>query len=156
MLLNHLQIGGHCPFEAKLIEIGRFDENLTKYFVSFEQYSGYYNFYDPDKCIENFLNMFLLKFVPKLNLDKVKIKVTVFILSFQPSEQNGLVEITDSRIWSTDIYECVYFNDFVRENIERDIKRRIIINSQTSSSWCFKRFNHIKIHASSCRFIISR
>ena len=57
---------------------------------------------------------------------------------------------------SADIHECVYFNDFVRENKERDIKRRIIINGQTGSSWRFKRFNHITIYISSVKFRISR
>ena len=71
------------------------------------------------------MNLFFLKFVPKPNLDKVKIKETFSILNFQPPEQNDFVEITDSIIWSSDIYECVYFNDFVRENIEKDIKIRI-------------------------------
>ena len=54
--------------------------------------------------------------------------------------------MTGSRIWSTDVYECVYFNKFVRKNIERDIKRRIIIKGQTGGSWQFKRFNQITIH----------
>ena len=136
------------PIDAaplKPIEIRRFDENLTRYFVSFEQHSDYYNFYNPEEIIENFLNLFSLKFVLKPNLNKAKIKATFSILNFQPPEQNGFLEITDSRIWSTDIHECVYFNDFVRENKERDIKRRIIINGQTGSSWRFKCFNHITI-----------
>ena len=66
--------------------------------------------------------MFLYKFVPKPNLDRARIKVTFPTLKFQPPEKNGFVEIIDSRVWSTDVYECVYFNDFGRENIERDIK----------------------------------
>ena len=90
------------------------------------------------------------------NLDKVKIKATVYILNFQPPEQNGFVEITDSRIWSTDVYECIYFNDFVRENIERDIKRRIIINKETGSSWQLKCFNHTTIYLSSEKFRTTR
>lgn len=92
------------PFEARLIEMRRFDENLTRNFVSFEQHSDYHNFYNPDKIIENFLNLFLLKFILKPDLDKVEIKAVFCIINFQPPEQNGFVEITNSRIWSTDIY----------------------------------------------------
>ena len=95
---NHLQFGGRCPFEVRRIEIRRFDENLTRYFASFEQHSDYYNLYDHDEIIENFLNLFLLKFVPKPNLNKVKINANISILNFQPSEKNGFVEIRDSRI----------------------------------------------------------
>lgn len=55
-----------------------------------------------------------------------------------------------------DVQDCVYFNDFVRENIERDIKRRIIINGQTGISWRFKRFNHLTIHVSRDKLKIAR
>ena len=80
--------GGHCPFEARPIEMKKFDENLMRYFVSFEQHSGYYNFYDLDAIMENFLNLFWLKFVPKCNLNKVKIKAGFSILNFQLPEQD--------------------------------------------------------------------
>ena len=86
------------------------------------------------------------KFAPGSTLEKVKIKATFSTVNFQPQKQNGFVEITDSRIWSADVYECVYFSNFVRNNIERDIKRRIIINGQTGRNWQFERFNQITIH----------
>lgn len=110
---NHYQLGRSRPFKARPIVIRRYDKNLTRYFKSFEQHSDYYNFYDPDEATRNFLNLFSLRFVPKSNLNKVKIKSNFSILNFQPPEQNSFVEITDGRIWSTDIYHCVYFNDFV-------------------------------------------
>lgn len=115
-------------------------------FFSFSKHSYSYNFYNLDNIIENFLNLLSLKFSPRSTLEKVKIKATFSIVNFQPKKQNGFVEMTGSRIWSTDVYECVYFNKFVRKNIERDIKRRIIINGQTGSSWQFKRFSQITIH----------
>ena len=43
------------------------------------------------------------------------------------------------------MFKHVFFNDFVKQNIEKDIKRRIIINGQTASSWRFQRFNHFDI-----------
>ena len=107
--------------------------------------------------METFLNLAALKFFQQVKIaKKVIIKATISILNFQPPEQNGFLEITDSRIWSTDIYDCVYFNSFARENIERYIKRRIIINGQTGSSWRFKHFNHITIHVSRDKLKIAR
>ena len=119
---------------------------MTTYFFSFSEHSYSYNFYNFHKIIENFLNLLSSKFTPGSTLEKVKIKATFSTVNFQPQKQNGFVEITDSRIWSADVYECVDFSNFVRNNIERDIKRRIIINSQTGRNWQFERFNQITIH----------
>lgn len=37
------------------------------------------------------------------------------------TSEDGFVEITDNRIWSNDVYSCVYFNKFVKQSIESDI-----------------------------------
>ena len=101
--LRHYQLGGHCPFEAWLIQIKRFDYRLPRYLISFEQHSEHYNSYDADEIIEKFLNLFALKLVPQPNLEKIKIKANFSTLNFQLPEQNGFVQITDIRIWSMDV-----------------------------------------------------
>ena len=40
----------------------------------------------------------------------------------------AIFEMTDTRVWVIDVYEGVYFNDFIRVGIGNDIKKRIIVN----------------------------
>ena len=103
-----------------------------------------------------FFKLVLCKIYSTKNLNEVKIKATFPIANFQPPEQNGFVEITDNRVWFEDVYDCVYFNGFVRENIERNINRRIIVNGQADSGWCFRQLNHITIEISSDKLKVYR
>lgn len=128
---------------------------MTRYFVSFNEHSDFYNFYNPDRVID-ILKLVLCKIYSTKNLNEVKIKATFPIANFQPPEQNGFVEITDNRVWFEDVYDCVYFNGFVRENIERNINRRIIVNGQADSGWCFRQLNHITIEISSDKLKVYR
>lgn len=128
---------------------------MTRYFVSFNEHSDFYNFYNPDKVID-ILKLVLCKIYSTKNLNEVKIKATFPIANFQPPEQNGFVEIIDNRVWFEDVYDCVYFNGFVRENIERNINRRIIVNGQADSGWCFRQLNHITIEISSDKLKVHR
>lgn len=128
---------------------------MTRYFVSFNEHSDFYNFYNPDKVID-ILKLVLCKIYSTKNLNEVKIKATFPIANFQPPEQNGFVEITDNRVWFEDVYDCVYFNGFVKENIERNINRRIIVNGQADSGWCFRQLNHITIEISSDKLKVYR
>ena len=128
---------------------------MTRYFVSFNEHSDFYNFYNPDKVID-ILKLVLCKIYSTKNLNEVKIKATFPIANFQPPEQNGFVEITDNRVWFEDVYDCVYFNGFLRENIERNINRRIIVNGQADSGWCFRQLNHITIEISSDKLKVYR
>lgn len=98
------ELGGSCPFEARPIGIRRTDENLIKYFISFNEeniydFSDFYNFYNPDGILENFLNLFAIKFRPQWNFEPVKVKTAFSIVNHQPPEQNNFVEVTDNRIW---------------------------------------------------------
>ena len=46
----------------------------------------------------------------------------------------GFVETTDARVWVSDDYEGVYFNDFIKVGIGNGIKKRVIYNGMTGSS----------------------
>lgn len=76
--------------------------------------------------------------------------------NYQPQPEEGFVKVTGIRICSTDGYTCVFFYDFEKQIVERDIRRRIILNGQTGSSWRFKRFNHFKIHVPSDKLKANR
>ena len=55
--------------------------------------------------------------------------------------------MTDSRIWQTNVYDGVYFNDFIKSNLANDILKRVIMNSMSGSNERFKRFDRICIAA---------
>ena len=42
-------------------------------------------------------------------------------------------EITGSRIWKTNVYDGVYFNDFIKSNLANDILKRVIMNDMSNS-----------------------
>ena len=41
------------------------------------------------------------------------------------------------------VYEGVYFNDFIKSNLAQDILKRVIMNGMTGSSSRFKMFDRI-------------
>ena len=62
-----------------------------------------------------------------------------------PLTSPNLTDITNTRYWSTNVYNGVYFNDFIISEIRSDILKRVIINNLTGSSWYFNRFKHLSI-----------
>ena len=71
------------------------------YFVSLNDHSDYYNFYDPYEIIVNFSNLSVTKVTPDKNLETANVKATFLIVNYQQPKQNCLGEITDNMIWST-------------------------------------------------------
>ena len=63
------------------------------------------------------------------------------------------VELTDARVWSTDVYESLYFNEYVKSAISKDTRKTIIVNGMTGSSWRFNRFDHFSIIVSSDKIL---
>ena len=61
--LQHYQYGGNLPFEARLIEIKRYEGSIH-YSISFDDHTEFDSFYDSGDTIRNFLNLFELRFVP--------------------------------------------------------------------------------------------
>ena len=53
------------------------------------------------------------------------------------------IELESGRIWMTDVYECKFFNSFVKGEIKNDLMKRVIVNGMIGSTWCFKRFERI-------------
>ena len=79
------------------------------------------NIYDSGDTVENLLNVFMLRFVPTVK--KVQIKCAFSIVNFQPPSADGLLEFTDTRIWSNNVYSFVFFNElslFCNSDVEAD------------------------------------
>ena len=78
---------------------------------------------------------------------EIVFKSTFTILNYQPPPKDlpGAVDIFDKRIWSTRTYFGNFFNEFIKLSLIYDIKKRIIVNQDTGSSWRFNRYDSVLV-----------
>ena len=86
--------------------------------------------------------MFESNFIPNADLRQSRFKCSFTIVNQQPAPRDGFAEIADTRIWQTNVYDGVYFNDFIKSNLVNDILKRVIMNGMSGSSGRFKRFDN--------------
>ena len=55
------------------------------------------------------------------------------------------IDIENTRVWLTNVVIGRFFNDFIRNAMEEDILKRIILNGSSGSSSLFKRFNKLQV-----------
>ena len=120
-----------------------FDENLDKFSINFDEHGIYYNFFDAREVVSEFLTVFENMFILRPNLRAVSFKCTFAIVNHQPAPRVGFAEITDSKVWQTNVCNGAFFNDYVKANLEGDFLKRVIMNGMTSGSWRFKRFDQL-------------
>ena len=85
-------------------------------------------------------------------LDGVVSSALIYNYKWPSTPRIGFVEITDSRVQQTNVYNGVHFNDFVKSNLAQHILKRVIMNGMTGSSWRFKRFDRICLAVNSDKF----
>ena len=61
--LEHYNSGKNIPFEEKPFDTSKFP-GLTIYSIDFQKHNNFYNFYNSEKCVDDFLNNVKYKFVP--------------------------------------------------------------------------------------------
>ena len=93
---------------------------------------------------KNFFKVFNIKF--NTNGEKESIFKSSFgIVNYQPPPEQlpGGVGIFGKRVWSTKTYFGYFFNEFIRYSLINDIRKRVIVNQETGSSWQFNRYDFI-------------
>ena len=115
------------------------------FFINFNEHGIHYNFFDAREVVSEFLTVFQNMFISRPNLRHVNFKCTFTIVDGQPGSRVRFAETTDNRVWQTNVYDGVNFNDNVKANLEGGILKRVIMNGMTSSSRRFKRFDRICI-----------
>ena len=61
--LEHYDSGTNIPFEEKPLDILKFP-GLTIYSIDFQKHHDFYNFYNSEKCVDDFLKNVNYEFVP--------------------------------------------------------------------------------------------
>ena len=82
-----------------------------------------YNLTDSEDIVDNFLSL-RYKCVPSGN--EIQTKCVFSNQNFQPVSAKNMVEITDSRTWSMDVFDFQHINQYVYLNLRQDIKKWLI------------------------------
>ena len=96
------------------MDIIRF-RRLTIYSIEYQKYNDYYNFSNPQEVVDDFLRNVKYKFKPS---GKKWIKCSFTIENIQQPPQEDFRPILNSRYWTTDAYEGIYFNDFIFDSFK--------------------------------------
>ena len=67
-------------------------------------------------------------------------KCSFTIQNTRNSIRSDLQPLVNTRYWTTETYDSIYFNDFILHSLKFDILKRVINNQMSGSSWYFKRF----------------
>ena len=141
--LKHYKDGKELISDEKPISVVEIGNNIRKYEIKFNEHSSYYDFFNSEKVVDEFLSNVRRK-IMRTN-EYFLIRCGFSIENFQPVLDSYTEPLKDTRYWSTEPIETKSFNDFVYFNIRESILKRVINNGLTGSSWRFNRFVYINI-----------
>ena len=95
------------------------------------KYRDYYNFENAEQVVDDFLRKVRSRFQPK---GEILIKCGFLIENIQPSVQENLRPIVNTRYWATEPYKTKYFNDYIFYGLTENILKSVIVNGMSSSS----------------------
>ena len=107
--LKHYDAGKEIPFEEKPLDIIQLPA-LTIYKIEFKKYSNQCPFYNSEKCVDDFLKNVRNRFQAT---NKKWFKCSFTIENTQNSIRLDLQALTNTRYWTTETYNSIYFNDFI-------------------------------------------
>ena len=141
--LKHYKDGKELISDEKPISIVEIGNNIRKYEIKYSEHSSYYDFFNSEKVVDDFLSNVRRKI--KRRNEYFLIRSGFSIENFQPVLDSYNEPLKDTRYWSTNPIETKSFNDFVYFNVRESILKRVINNGLTGSSWRFNRFVYINI-----------
>ena len=138
--LKHYESGKNVV-EKKLLLVSNIG-NIKKFEINYQNHSQYYDFYNSENLVDEFL------FNVKNKIQRTDVDFYVkcgFSLENIQSSVDDSNALTSSRYWSTEPIQTKSFNNFVFFNIRSSILKRVINNGMTGSSWHFSRFLYINV-----------
>ena len=138
--LKHYESGKNIIEEKPLLvsNIG----SIKKFEINYQAHSQYYDFYNSENLVDEFLFNVKNK-IQRTDVD-FYVKAGFSLENIQSSVDDSDL-LTSSRYWSTEPIQTKSFNDFVIFSIRGSILKRVINNGMTGSSWHFNRFLYINI-----------
>ena len=113
---------------------------ITYYSINFYQHENFYDFYD-ERTVDAFFNSVKNTFVSD---DKeYKMQGYFELKNYQWTQP---IELENTRVWLTNVFVWRYFNEFIRNEMKKDILKRVIIKGLAGNSWLFKRFNKLQVN----------
>ena len=134
--LKHYREGKEILFEEKSLDTIKYPA-LTIYPIEYKKYSNIYSFDNSAKCVDDFLQNVKQRFHAT---NRKWLKCSFAIQNTQNSIRSDLQLLVNTRYWTTETYDSVYFNDFILQSLKFDILKRVINNQMSGSSWYFQRF----------------
>ena len=140
--LKHYNEGKIIPFEEKPLEIVRYPALSCIYQMAFKKGNNFYAFSNSEKCVDEFLQNVKHRFQAST---KKWFKCSFIIENTQNSFRPGLQPLLNTRYWTTETYDSIYFSDFIIHALKHDILKRVINNNMSGSSWYFKHFVYLAV-----------
>ena len=83
---------------------------LTIYKIEFKKYKNQYSFFNAGKCVNDFLKNVQYRFCA---INKKWFKCSFTIENTKNSIRTDLPPLTNTRYWTTETYDSIYFNDLI-------------------------------------------
>ena len=139
--IKHYNLGKEIPFEEKPIDIIKYPA-LSIYKIEFKKHHQQYTFNNSEKCVDTFLRNIKHRFQAT---NEKWFKCSFTIENTQNATSADFQALTNTRYWTTETYDSIYFNDFIFYSLKADILKRVIVNQMSGSSWYFKRFLNLAL-----------
>ena len=81
---------------------------MQRFCINFNEYSHFYDFFDSQSIVSDFLTVFENNFVLRNGIVSL-FECSFTIINHQPPPKVGFVDILDSCVWQTDVYSEIYF-----------------------------------------------
>ena len=133
------QVGGAIVDSRHLNILHR--GKIIYFSINYDQHKGFYEFFSSDMVFDFLDNVYkAFKLLPNT---KYKFHAFFELVNQQKIDNNQ--RLFDTRSWFTNVYRFFHFNEFVRQQFNDEILKRIIQNGQTGSSWHFFRFQSLRV-----------
>lgn len=133
------QVGGAIVDSRHLNILHR--GKIIYFSINYDQHKGFYELFSSDMVFDFLDNVYkAFKLLPNT---KYKFHAFFELVNQQKIDNNQ--QLFDTRPWFTNVYHFFHFNEFVRQQFNDEILKRIIQNGQTGSSWHFFRFQSLRV-----------
>ena len=85
---------------------------MTAFSINFEHHFNYYNFFNSEETVDNFLAVVENSFVPTKS---VEVQGSFSLINYQPPESEFSVEVIDKRAWMTDVFGYISLTNMLKE-----------------------------------------